>query len=241
MAFPMMMAMQATAYQAFKTATTPFSTGWLNFVTPQTGGQTPSGNPELALPPGPEKEMLQWYSLLRRADSLPLVGQGILQYAQGKANPFTRSVMDFFKSRTMGDWIGKLVTNASPIVMQQPRQRGSALSGAERWFGIRQAPRALSEPASLDQTLDHQLLRDARTAAWRQYYRDQELEQPTGVERPNDAGRSSECSRRQANAAARPITSAGHRAGVDVGHRARASAPGRLRSYTSANSPASTK
>src|SRR5262249_2589486 len=102
MAFPVMMALQATAYQAFKTGSLPAS--WRNFVTRATGGTLPSGNPELALPPGPEKEALQWYSLLRRADSLPLVLQSAGIYAGQKANPFLRSVEDIFRSKTMGEW-----------------------------------------------------------------------------------------------------------------------------------------
>lgn len=197
MAFPMMMAIQSTAYQALRGQGLP--TSITDLYAPRTGGYVGSHTgsaPERALLPGPQKEAMQWYLLARATGNFADFWKGVASYGLNKQSPVVRTVEDFFTSKDFGDLYNHLVATNAPIASQYAPKQGSQIGHGQNFLGIRPTFFGINQPEAFDAWIKKQHMDADRTAAWKDYYHDQELERPTGVPKPNGnqfapAGRSS--------------------------------------------------
>lgn len=135
------MGLMSGVYQQLATHTTPFQTGALNFVTPQSG--TPAGNVML---PGEEKEFTRIYSLVVRAGHEPVKWiQGAKDYGWGKAQPIIKDVVSIFTAKDTQDLLTKLQQSNMPIGLQNS---GQGLPGWQGMLGIHSAPSELGGVSS---------------------------------------------------------------------------------------------
>ncbi len=179
-------AMQATAYQMFRSGQAPdlLTLGGSAL----TGGNLPSGQKDRVRLPGPDKELAHMYGLLRNANGISAVLAAPFRYVGGKANPLVRSAEDFAStlsnSRPMSEFLGSLAKNTGPIFMQQETQRGSVMTPFDKWLGVKQDERAITDEAALSTSIAKGQEKQDNTKAWRDYFHDQNLANPTGVAKP---------------------------------------------------------
>lgn len=201
LAFPMIMGLSSGIYQYAKTGITPWQseTPVRDLIAPRTGGQTPEGAPERAILPGYEKDPLQWYRALSEAPDVFALPQAASQIATQKLNP----MMSTLKGVLLGtDWKGDpirsqvpdyqtgevppgwqdyadfVLDQLTPIVADQPRLRGTAIPGAERFMGIRPAPEFIQNPDRVNEGMRRYNLYQGRQQQRRQLRQNQRLETP---------------------------------------------------------------
>lgn len=187
-AFPMMMAIQSTAYQLFRGQWLPQSL--TDLYAPRTGGYVSSHTgsiPERALLPGPQKEAMQWYLIARSSRNFSDFWSGVGQYAANKQSPFVRTVENFFQAKDFHDLYNRMVAVGSPIASQYAPKRGSEIGHWQNIMGIRPTFFGINQPEAFDAWINKQHADETKKEAWKAYYQDQNLETPTGVSRPNSA------------------------------------------------------
>ena len=143
-----------SAYQYIKTGLVP--TQSLDVMFPQTGGTLPSGQPERALLPGYQKEIVGWYNsptkevYAKLSAPVKLVVEALMNedwrnkvIYDKRENPLTQ----------VAQFAQHALTNMSPISLKNmytPPVRGSNLTLIDRFFALRTAPPQEADKARYD-------------------------------------------------------------------------------------------
>jgi hypothetical protein len=142
-----------SVYQYIKTGQPP--SGIKDLIAPLTGGQTIQGDPERALLPSYEKEVIGWFgSPTKEAyNKLGVIPRLVIETALNKdwrdlviadpADPVALRIATYAKHA---------VESMNPISvknMVQGGERGTALSTLDRAFALRAAPKWIQDPTGI--------------------------------------------------------------------------------------------
>ena len=183
MAYPVAMALLNTIQSYVNTRTGPQSMKEL--VSPRTGGTNPDGTTQFELTPGEEKEPLQLiHDFMTGAGPMGYLGRKTNAVARGTAD-IANSLYQLIRGESPA-WnkVYKDVMGTMPIPLQFRPTRGSGIGWWGAFLGDRAASPWWSEPDQYQQWQDKAKGLADYKAKISDYYRDQDLAEPTGVEKP---------------------------------------------------------
>jgi hypothetical protein len=187
-AYPVMMALTASAYQYLKTGALPTQTGtpWLDVAAPRTGGRITLGSakthvtvPERAQLPGYDKDFDSWYFDVANAPTVLGGAQNFFSNLPNKLNPafgLAKGLMtgkNYFGEPIaehtgvvagLEDYAKYVLNDMAPIALEQQatKQAGSHISFAENLLGPRTAPSNLLTPERAKHVAYNMWLRGVR-------------------------------------------------------------------------------
>jgi len=142
-------------YQALKTGTAP--QGAQDLLTPQTGGKTVQGDPERALLPGYEKDLMGWWhggvsELYNKLGVFPKTATELATNRDWRGDPIHKEGSGSALSHVL-ETAGHVLLNYVPLSLKSastPTSPETNLSGAERFMGVRPAGQWLTNPERTD-------------------------------------------------------------------------------------------
>lgn len=178
--------------QYLLTGKTPFDTGTAvkDFLNARTGNASKTGAPERMMLPSELKEIYDLAKVIEYAAGQPFaIGEGLMDYAFGKANPAFQALRTFFTGKDAighdvanqpGGIMKYLRDNFEPIFMSamEDKRKGTGIPDAALFSGIREASTYVTDPDKYQSQMAGVRARSARDELRRAIREQSQLETP---------------------------------------------------------------